>query len=421
MNNLKISLMSALAIILVFLFVPGRVLADTGTYKIDDYTITLTPQSDGSVDIAYYQQWTVLSGNIPWITIGLPNTSYTITASGNNAANIRDDSGSGWDGVYIGLDKTYYPNQSFTVSFMVNDRNLLTESAGNWNINFTPGWYENAIIGTLDINLVSPINPYEYTFNPAPSSIIGNTITWEQTNLPGGYQFNVSLSSTDRSFISEDAMPAQTTNYTSTTSSNQTAGFISLAIIIFFVLILVLVIRNAVKRSRNRVSYTSPAVSPIANKPYLNSQASLEDQKKELEANKDQVNEYIISEKDKIPDDEKEKQINDYAAQYNLSLDGENWVDNSGHSYNNNLLWMLIMMNSMRTSQNVFRGANASLLGRVYQRPGNVIPPPFHISPPSCHCACVACACACACACAGGHGAGCTIKLKNIKSGNSND
>ena len=75
---------------------------------------------------------------------------------------------------------------------------------------------------------------------------------------------------------------------------------LSVSIIIFFVFILVIVIRNAVKRSKNRAAYASPEVSPIANKQYLDSQASLEDQKKELEENKDKVNEYIISEKDKI-------------------------------------------------------------------------------------------------------------------------
>ena len=119
------------ALILVFLFIPARVFADTGTYKINNYTVTLTPQSDGSVNISYYQQWTVLSGNIPWITVGLPNTSYTITDSGNNVSDIRDDSGSGWDGVYISLDKTYYSNQSFAVSFTVNERGVLSESSGS--------------------------------------------------------------------------------------------------------------------------------------------------------------------------------------------------------------------------------------------------------------------------------------------------
>ena len=52
MHKLKISLAVTLVIIMVFLFIPGRVLADTGTYKIDNYTVTLTPQSDGSVDIS---------------------------------------------------------------------------------------------------------------------------------------------------------------------------------------------------------------------------------------------------------------------------------------------------------------------------------------------------------------------------------
>src|SRR5271157_261936 len=198
---MKKALLILTVLVLVFLFIPAQVLADTGTYKIDNYTVTLTPQSDGSVNISYYQQWTVLSGNIPWITVGLPNTSNTITASGNNVSNIRDDSGSGWDGVYISLDKTYYANQSFIVSFTVNDKNLLAESTSSWGINFTAGWYDNATIGQMDINLDSPINPSEYTFSPAPTGIVGNTVTWEKTNLPGGYQFNVSFSSSDGSFI----------------------------------------------------------------------------------------------------------------------------------------------------------------------------------------------------------------------------
>ena len=417
---MKKLLLALLVIVMVILFIPVQVLADTGTYKIDNYTVTLTPQSDGSVDISYYQQWTVLSGNIPWITVGLPNTSYTITGSGDNVSNIRDDSASGWDGVYIGLDRTYYANQSFTILFTVNDRSLLTESTGSWGINFTPGWYDNAVIGIMDINLDSPISPSEYTFNPPPTSIIGSTITWEKTNLPGGYQFNVSFSSTDGSFILRGAMPV-TTNITSIATNNGVNGIFIFFIVAIVVIFLAIVIHALVKQSKARAAYASPEVSPIGNKKYLGSSATLEDQKKELEENKDKVNEYIIGEKDKIPDDEKTKQITDYAEQHNLSLNGDNYMDNYGHTYNNNLLWMLIMMNSMRTSQSFGTLANKSLTGRIYQRPGVSNPPTFHVPPPSCHCACVACACACACACAGGHAAGCTIKLKNIKTRNSDD
>jgi len=328
---------------------------------------------------------------------------------------------SGWDGVYIGLDRTYYANQSFTISFTVNDRGLLTESTGSWGINFTPGWYDNAVISVMDINLDSPISPSEYTFNPPPTNIIGSTVTWEKTNLPGGHQFNVSFSSTDGSFILAGAVPIQTTNITSIATNNDVNGTFIFFIIVIVVIFLIIVIRAVVKQNKARAAYASPEVSPIGNKKYLGSSASLEDQKKELEENKDKVNEYIISEKDKIPDDEKTKQITDYAEQHNLSLNGDNYVDNYGHTYNNNLLWMLIMMNSMHTSQSFGTLANKSLTGRIYQRPGVSNPPTFHVPPPSCHCACVACACACACACAGGHAAGCTIKLKNIKTRNSDD
>jgi len=316
------------------------------------------------------------------------------------------------------LDRTYYANQSFTILFTVNDRSLLTESTGSWGINFTPGWYDNAVIGIMDINLDSPISPSEYTFNPPPTSIIGSTITWEKTNLPGGSQFNVSFNSTDGSFILAGAIPV-TTNITSIPANNGVNGTFIFFIVAIVVIFLAIVIRAVVKQSKARAAYASPEVSPIGNKKYLGSSAPLEDQKKELDANKDKVDEYIISEKDKIPDAEKAKQISDYAQQHNLSLNGDNYVDNYGHSYNNNLLWMLIMMNSMHTSQTFGTLANNSLTSRIYQRPGVSNPPTFNVPPPSCHCACVACACACACA--GGHAAGCTIKLKNIKTGNSDD
>ncbi len=414
----KVLLMLA-ALVLVFLCIPAPVYADTGTYKIDNYTVTLTPKSDGSVDIAYYQQWTCLSGDIPWITVGLSNTSYTITGSGDNVKTIRDDSGSGWDGVYIGLDKTYYANQSFIVSFTINQKNLLNRTSNSWGINFTPGYYDNAQIGRMDIILVSPIDPSEYSYNIAPTSVTGNTMTWEKTNLPGGYQFNVYVSSADGSYLTSSSGPTalQTTNITTSTPFNVSNGYVAFFAVAIIVIILAVVVA-AIRRNQKKSAYDSPEVSPIANKKYFGSQDSLEEQKKKLQGNEDKVNEYILSEKDKVTDDEKNKQINDFAAEHNLFLSGDNYIDDYGHSYNNNMLWMLIMMNSMQAHNNAINRSNANPLGKSGF---NNLPPPPFIHTPSCACACVGCACACACACAGGHGAGCTIKLKNINTGNSND
>ena len=58
-------------------FIPASA-ADTGTYQISNYIVTLEPQSNGQVKITFEQEWKVLSGDIPWITVGLPNSSFSV-------------------------------------------------------------------------------------------------------------------------------------------------------------------------------------------------------------------------------------------------------------------------------------------------------------------------------------------------------
>jgi len=152
------------------------------------------------------------------------------------------------DGVYIGLDRTYYANQSFTILFSINDRGLLTESTGSWGINFTPGWYDNAVIGIMDINLDSPISPSEYTLIPR------RQVSWkyhylEKTNLPAAISLNVSFSSTDGSFILRGAMPV-TTNITSIATNKRRKWYFHLLYCRNSVIFLAIVIHALVKQSK---------------------------------------------------------------------------------------------------------------------------------------------------------------------------
>jgi len=55
---------------------------DTGTYRIVSYRVALTPRSDGTVAIDYYQRWLVTGGHIPWIMVGTPNGNFDIEESG---------------------------------------------------------------------------------------------------------------------------------------------------------------------------------------------------------------------------------------------------------------------------------------------------------------------------------------------------
>jgi hypothetical protein len=163
--------------------------ADTGTYRIDSYTVILTPNSDGSVNMAYSQTWTVLSGTIPWVTVGLPNRSYSVISQGQAARSVTHNDGGGFIGARVDLDRTYQTGESFKVSFTVRQDNLLERltDQGIWRIDFTPGWYDRASIGDMAVMLNSPVDTASFTkLTPTPMQVKTDTIWWERTNLAPG-------------------------------------------------------------------------------------------------------------------------------------------------------------------------------------------------------------------------------------------
>ncbi len=54
-----------LFILLVLLLMAANCLADTGTYRIIDYSVTLDPKPNGEVVMDYSQTWLVTGGYIP--------------------------------------------------------------------------------------------------------------------------------------------------------------------------------------------------------------------------------------------------------------------------------------------------------------------------------------------------------------------
>jgi hypothetical protein len=179
-------------VLLCSLLLPAA--ADTGTYKILRYTVTLTPHSDGKVDLDYYQQWQVTGGNIPWITVGLPNSDFEITKSGNAVRSINPANEGSWSGVRIDLDRAYQPNQTFEVSFSVSQNRLFYADDTNYKLDFTPGWYDRAPIESLEIRLKSFAKVESITANPQPTSTSEDLLTWEKTGMGEGEQFAISIS-----------------------------------------------------------------------------------------------------------------------------------------------------------------------------------------------------------------------------------
>ncbi len=338
---------------LVFLLVtvvPAN--ADTGAYRILDYIVSLEPQSSGKVSITCEQEWKVLSGNIPWITVGLPNSNFSVEESDGSASKVSPDNSSGWYGVRVDLDKDYLPGETFRVRFTVLQGNLLERltSENKWRIDYIPGWYDRAVIDHLQISLVSPVDLESYSFvEPLPASTGNKIITWERFNVPPGGKLTIRVECLDGSFLSA----------TAETTEKGVSPWLILAVIFIAVFVAVLVIL-AIRK--NRQARDEALKARIA----ATERAMAEDKAKKAEIEKE-FKEYVIEEG--IEPDEQGR-----------------YYDRGYGDYITPAIWAAVIMGQQR-------------------EPGTT--PRSHTA---CACACVACACACACACAGGGAAGCSKK-----------
>jgi hypothetical protein len=169
---------------------------DTGTYKILDYTVKLTPKSDGAVEISYYQRWLVTGGHIPWITVGTPNSDFQIVSGKFSGAvsRIRADSSGDWSGVHIDLDDYYRPNETFEVGFTIVQNRLFHADKDSYRLDFTPGWYDRAETVRLSLEVFFFAKLDTVTAKPRPTRIAGQSMVWEKSGLRPGERFQISVS-----------------------------------------------------------------------------------------------------------------------------------------------------------------------------------------------------------------------------------
>ena len=357
LNRVLRWLSAGICALIVICLAVTPVLADTGTYGITDYRVRLEPQNDGNVKITITQDWVVNSGNIPWITVGLPNSHFAIEGKGDAANKVSADNSGGFTGVRIDLDKTYLPGETFRIQFTVLQSNLLERlpDQNQWRIAYTPGWYDNAMIDHMQINMVSPVDVGSYSsLVPQPDSTVNNIFTWEKTNLPPGAHFTVLVESPDGSFLT---LPSKTIG-----GSGLPTGIIILLVVAGVVVMLSIwaAIRAKQKRDEANTILIKETETELADDP----------QKKE-----------------KI-----EKGFEEYVDKKGIAPDEQGrYYDRSYGDYITPVIWAALLM---RNNNNPRPPGTTGFIGTGH----------------NCACACVSCACACACACAGGGAAGCTKK-----------
>jgi hypothetical protein len=209
---------------------------DTGTYRILEYRVSLTPHTDGTVAIDYYQKWQVTDGHIPWITVGMPGNDYQITGS---SMAVKQASSTG-EYVRLDLDKDYQSGQTFEVSLSISQNRLFYADDTNYHLDFTPGWYDRAAIDNLEIRIKPFAKISDITSNPAPSSQTEEELVWSKQSLSPGEKFQVSVQfpkTATSTSIPDENLRSQSDNYPASNSDSGGVFFFVMAFVIVAIII----------------------------------------------------------------------------------------------------------------------------------------------------------------------------------------
>ena len=127
MTKEKLMVSTCLFGVFLLLLICGAsgVRADTGTYTVSSQNVDLWVQTDGNVIIRYEIAMLVHTGNIPWVTVGLPTSDFDVNSYGGAALTVAPENSGSWSGVYVTLDKTYYANERFEFSFEVLQKEFI--------------------------------------------------------------------------------------------------------------------------------------------------------------------------------------------------------------------------------------------------------------------------------------------------------
>lgn len=147
--NKKIKI--ALIIVFVFLVIMAvrEFLTADGLDEITNYTITVNPRNDGTLDMKYHIEWKVLDstseGPLEWVKIGIPNMRVdNIKKLTDNIENIQYYP---VDGDYVRIDfkKKYYAGETVTFEFSIHQSHMYKVNTKNRKITyqFTPGWFND--------------------------------------------------------------------------------------------------------------------------------------------------------------------------------------------------------------------------------------------------------------------------------------
>jgi hypothetical protein len=239
--------------------------AEDITYRVDHEYAKIWINQDGTIDLNYTIKLTCLSGTIGGFYVGQPTGDFKIgeayDINGNNLIVVDASSGDNYR-VDVTLANRIVKGQTSEFTLLTNVGRMIFEdktNTGNYGLQFTTSWFEDAEVIDLRIMIVFPLgaeledvrNTPDWSTTPIhdPEENGRLTMYWERANIAVGQKFTVGVSFPSK--LMTDFKPNGSSGWTSIMTLIAVVGGIAFFGVIMVILIVVI-------RRAKRKSYTSP-------------------------------------------------------------------------------------------------------------------------------------------------------------------
>lgn len=131
---------------------------------IRDYTVTVEPREDGSLDIEYRFHWEAVdtSEELTWVEIGMANPNYTVYPSSvsPNVSSHPPISEDGYVALRLDFNSVYKGGDTLGFGFKVNQKQMLCQSGDGYLYEFVPGWFNS-----------TPVENYEFRWKASEDTV----------------------------------------------------------------------------------------------------------------------------------------------------------------------------------------------------------------------------------------------------------
>jgi len=213
---------------------------------INNYTVTVTPKTDGTLDMKYefdYTATTDFPSDSVYLQIGVPNRHFSILDYGPKGFITSAENNEGSQSqVQLNFDHIPLANENFKFFFVINQQAMANVVEGVANFAFRPGWFDFAEIRNLNVIWTLPEDEAMIkNLDPAPTIKEKNIATWTATNLSANQSFTITNIAIDKAFYADLAEDAQSEGVPTAGSGDISPIAIFWIIVVVIVLLVIIV------------------------------------------------------------------------------------------------------------------------------------------------------------------------------------